>query len=432
MACSTGRRDGRAKRKIDIVESPTRTVDLGSTASFDVTDQLSSNTSVGLQYYATDTRDYSLEGQNFATIALTTIDAAASTESSESFVENATVGVYVQQQFGWEDRLFLTGAVRLDDNSAFGENFDAAVYPKVSGSWVMSEEEFWTLDLLSAFRLRGAWGQAGQQPDAFAAQRLYGSVPGPGDQPILVPTAFGNPDLGPEKGSELELGFDAGLFDDRMSFAFTYYTRKTTDAIVERPVFPSIGFPGVQLQNIGQVSNWGIEALLDVQLLTQDPLRWDVTLAFSTNENRIDDMGDVARIPVSRGTSHVEGFPLNSLFDFRVLSAEFVSGQSGAVTNLMCDGGTGLNGWEQGGAAVPCPEADVVYFGNTEPKWTAHFGSTLDSVQQPAALCQRGRSRRLLHASRLHRVGAKPEYEGLRLTGRSIPCGVHCPYAGAG
>src|SRR5690606_40895699 len=62
--------------------------------------------------------------------------------NSESKVENVTLGAFIQQQFGWKNRLFLTGALRADDNSAFGEDFDLVTYPKVSASWVISEEPF--------------------------------------------------------------------------------------------------------------------------------------------------------------------------------------------------------------------------------------------------------------------------------------------------
>ena len=115
---------------------------------------------------------------------------------------------YLQQQIGWQDRLFVTGAVRADDNSAFGKDFNAAIYPKLSAAWVVHEESFWNVPLVNAFRLRGAWGKAGRQPATFAAVSLYRPRPGPNNEPTLYPGALGNPDLGPEVGTEVELGFD--------------------------------------------------------------------------------------------------------------------------------------------------------------------------------------------------------------------------------
>src|SRR4029077_7313996 len=125
---------------------------------------------------------------------------------------------------------FLTGALRVDNNSAFGSNFKFVVYPKVSGSWVLNEEPFWPTGLVDEFKLRGAWGRAGRQPDIFSAERSYQPVTGPGGVSALTPFNIGNPDLKPERGEELELGFDAGLLRNRISLSFTVYRQLVADA----------------------------------------------------------------------------------------------------------------------------------------------------------------------------------------------------------
>ena len=93
-----------------------------------------------------------------------------------------------------KNRLFVTAALRADANSAFGEQFKAAYYPKLSASWVVHEEPWFTYAWVDEFRLRGAWGAAGQQPATFAAARLYGPQIGYQNQPALSPSAYGNPD----------------------------------------------------------------------------------------------------------------------------------------------------------------------------------------------------------------------------------------------
>ena len=113
-----------------------------------------------------------------------------------------------------------------------------------------------------------------------------------------------------------------------------------------------------------------------MQALTADRLRWDLSLAFSTWGNRIVDLAGVDRIQIQRSRAHVEGFPLASIIDHRVLSADFVSGDRGSVTNLMCDSGTGIAGQESGGPALPCADAGRVFWGQTEPKWVVNLGST--------------------------------------------------------
>ena len=87
------------------------------------------------------------------------VTATAITTGFDDFVENNTLGFYGQQQLSLNDRVFLTGAVRADDNSAFGRDFDIVYYPKVSATWVVTE---------GALKFRAAYGASGQQPQDFA------------------------------------------------------------------------------------------------------------------------------------------------------------------------------------------------------------------------------------------------------------------------
>jgi hypothetical protein len=285
--------------------------------------------------------------------------------------------------------MFLTLAIRADDNSAFGRDFDLATYPKVSGTWVTSEEAFWAIDWIDPLRFRGAWGQAGQQPDAFAATRLYRTEPSPDGLPILTPDQFGNADLGPEKGSEVEVGFDAGFFDGRVNLEFTQYWKTTTDAIVSKDVIESTGFPGKQFLNIGEVRNWGTELGIGVGVLDSGWLRWDMGINYAHMNNEVTQLGDSKRLLVHNrsGQYHVEGFPLGSLWAPIVVSADFVSGNSGPVTNVRCDGGTGPLSVEgrpymEGGAPVPCTEAPLLYYGRTgEPTWTIQLSNTFTILE---------------------------------------------------
>ncbi len=364
------------RKVVDRRETRLHTLDYAGTVAASLTPMLGSATSWGFQYYNRQVWDTYSRGDNFATPTLTTVGAAAVNYGDEAWLENSTVGVYLQEQLDWDQRIFLTGAVRVDDNSAFGKNFDLAIYPKVSATWVLHEESFWRENPITQFRLRAAWGAAGQQPDAFAATRLYSTVTGPNDLPTITTSQFGNPDLGPERGEELEVGFDASFLEGRGELNFTQYWKTTKDAIVARPLAGSSGFPGTQFVNIGQVSNWGTEAALAFQVLTRDPVRWDLTLALTRMGNRVDDLGGLDRLPVRRAASHVEGYPLASQFHYKILSADFVQGNKGPVTNLMCDGGTGSDGLRMGGAPVPCDDAPLVYFGPGEPTWSASLTST--------------------------------------------------------
>jgi hypothetical protein len=268
--------------------------------------------------------------------------------------------------------LFLTGALRGDDNSAFGANVDFVTYPKVSATWVLNEEPFWQglLAHLNTVKLRAAWGRAGQQPDAFAAERSYQPVTGSGGASVLTPQNIGNPDLKPERGEELEVGVDAGVLGDRVGTAFTYYHQRIRDAIVPRLLAPSGGFPGSQLVNLGEVTNQGFELSLDARVLNPASLAWDFGLAFATNDSRIVNMGGLPPLYLRQalgttlaiGQFHIQGYPVGAYFLPLVVSASFDA--SGRVVNILCADSV------PGAAPLDCARAPRLYAGRVTPSWT--------------------------------------------------------------
>ncbi len=362
-------------RNVEDEDNTVFTLDYGTSATFELPRDIRSTTSVGFQAYRFQRTTLEAEGRQFAAPVLTTVSSGAVRTGDESFEENATVGVFIQQQFDWRNRVFITGAVRGDDNSAFGAEYEAAIYPKLSGTWVMHEEEFFNVPFVSQLRLRGAWGAAGQQPSTFAAVRLYSPVTGAGDQPGVAPDAIGNSALKPERSEELELGFDLGLLDDRIQIQFTRYDRVVKDAMAGRSLPPSEGFTGTQIVNIGQVSAWGNEIALNARVLEGPRLGWDFGVAFATMRNRIDDLG--GQTGLGTGFSqNIVGFSIADLYWPKVVSAEFVNGTRGAVRNILCDGGTGPSGREMGGAPVPCSQAPLVRWGHSQPTWTFNLNQT--------------------------------------------------------
>src|SRR5690606_10283340 len=163
--------------------------------------------------------------------------------------------------FSLKDRYFLTVAMRVDGNSAFGQDFGLQVYPKATVSYVVSDEAFWP-ETLGQVKLRAAWGHAGRAPGAFDAVRTWNAKPWRGATGFL-PENVGNPNLGPERTIEWEAGFDAGLLDDRLTVDVSYYDQRTVDALFQVQQTPSAGFGGSQLENVGEISNRGFEAAVN-------------------------------------------------------------------------------------------------------------------------------------------------------------------------
>ena len=355
------------------------TADYSATGTAHLGSSLESQSSVGAQYYHKRFTQISGQGEGFPIRGVNTVSGGGTRQGFEDpnfNLENKTVGLYVQEQLSWKDRLFLIGAVRGDDNSAFGVNYDFVVYPKFSASWIVSDESFFpkSSSLFSALKLRAAWGKAGQQPNAFAATQTYGPSVGSAGTPTVTPLNVGNPNLKPEVTQEIEAGFDASLLKNRLSVEFTYYDKQTNDGIFSALSSPSSGFPGNKFINIGQFANSGIELALDGTVVNSGDWRVGLRGSLATNNNEIKVLGQDAPIPNTAigqlvGAYNVSGFPMGSFFYKRVVSATLT--EPGKVTDAMCEGGTNFG--RGNGTKVACADAPLVFYGGPTPTWLSAF-----------------------------------------------------------
>jgi TonB-linked SusC/RagA family outer membrane protein len=230
-------------------------------------------------------------------------------------------GVFLQQMFGWSDRLFVTGGLRVDGNSAFGSGFGLQPYPKISTAYVISEEDFWPKSVLSTMKLRGAIGESGKAPGAFDAVKTWDPIAADEGKPGFTPAQLGNPQLGPERTREIELGFDAAAFGDRLSFETTWFRARTMDALIGVTYPASQGFTRSQLENVGTLENRGLEMQLSGDIIQRDALTWSGRVSYTKMSNEAIDLG--GRI-ISMGSSVYvrEGSPVPSYFGKRVTNPD--------------------------------------------------------------------------------------------------------------
>jgi len=343
--------------------------DYTATARAALSSAWTASTSLGGQFYRTEINQSFLGGIGFPAPAVTTVSGTAiALPSTQADTVNTTIGGYGQEEFGFKDRLFLTGAVRVDNNSAFGNQFKLIAYPKASAAWVISDEPFWHVSFIDQLKLRAAFGESGRAPLAFTALRTYVPVQGPGGTNAFTPGSFGNPNLKPELGKEIEGGFEGEMFG-RLTLDFTYYNKHTTNELVAQNVGPSSGFFGTQFQNLGQVNNDGIELQATLQVLRKPNVAWDVSGMVSTAHNTVISLGGLPSLVTAFTQANVVGYPVESYFSRKVVSAT-VDPATGAVSNVLCSGGAGK-------APVDCSIAPFLYAGSPTPTSIGSIGNTV-------------------------------------------------------
>jgi TonB-linked SusC/RagA family outer membrane protein len=289
----------------------TLTLDYAGNYIRPITSGLRSTISWGGQGVTTDSRETSAYAENFPGPGNPVVASGGTTLGSESRQRVVNAGGFGQLLFDLKNRYFLTLGLRIDGNSAFGEHLGLQNYPKASASWVASDESFWP-KAISEMKFRAAWGQSGRAPGAFDAVRTWENANGTGwgGQPAFFPLNVGNPDIGPERTSEIELGFDAAAFGDRLTTQFTWYKRDIRDALFNVRQIPSLGFLNSQLANVGTMTSNGLELSSTITAVRRRNLEWTVGGSVYTNTNEVTSLGGAANFSLGTDAWIMKGQPI--------------------------------------------------------------------------------------------------------------------------
>jgi TonB-linked SusC/RagA family outer membrane protein len=296
--------------------------DVGATANYNPSrfTWLNFKTTLGSQYNNYRLDQNSAGGTTLPPGAITA-SAGATSSASEGFTIQKTWGIFVEEGAALRDRMFLTAAIRTDQNSAFGTNFQRVYYPKYSLSWVISDEDFFPHNFItnriSNLQLRVANGASGVQPGPTDALQTFSAGSASiknTDTPIETYNAIGNPNLKPERSVEWEFGWNSKLFSNRVQFDATYYSKLTHDALIGAVIAPSLGSGATrQNTNLGAVKNAGLEVTLGGQLIDRKQLGLDFHFNTSLNANKVVSLGPTPpQIGVSNWT--VVGYPIGGIW----------------------------------------------------------------------------------------------------------------------
>ena len=256
-----------------------------------------------------------------------TISSANTSTSSDFEQEFVTFGYLVNQKFDYANLFGVSVGVRSDFSSAFGEGGKPFTFPRADAYFRIAD--LLKLEKVTELKLRGAYGEAGIQPDAY--DRLITLSNGKlGDKGYYyLPTTARNPELEVQKSKELEVGLDYGFrlgegWFHRISGNVVYWDRKSFGTIYNIETPPSLGAQELTTNAIDLSSN-GLQASLDLGVLSTDKVDWTFSTRFSKGETVVDKISNGKRIVVGiqgGGQSTLdEGERVGTFFGYKPLSS---------------------------------------------------------------------------------------------------------------
>ena len=231
-----------------------------------------------------------------------------------------------QMRYNINYKYILSVTARYDGSSRFGEANRYGFFPAASLAWRMSEEAFFKQlnTPVNEFRWRAGYGITGNDgiPD-FAYLSLFGGGANYGGQPGIYPRGIANPDLKWETTYQFNLGFDMGLFNDRVEFSFDYYNNQTKDLLFSRPITFTSGYGSIT-SNIGELENKGVELTLSTLNIESGNFTWTTSFNISRNRNKILSLyNDQPLDNLGRGSNSVRvGEPLGIFYGHKSLGVD--------------------------------------------------------------------------------------------------------------
>ncbi|MEP6927706.1 MAG: SusC/RagA family TonB-linked outer membrane protein [Ginsengibacter sp.] len=285
------------------------------------------------------------------------------------------LGVYAQATLGFRSQLYLTLNARNDWSSTLPIDHNHFFYPGGSMSWVASN----TFDLknspVSYLKFRGGYGQTGTSAPVYSIYPVLiaGAVPIPfgsinfpfnGVSSFRIQNAIANANLKPVITTEAELGMEVRFLKGRIGLDATVYDKKTDGQILNVPISPGSGYTSL-VQNLGLVTNKGIEISLDVKPVVSKNVTWSFNYNYTKNVNKVDHLNS--------GLTKVTIFGINGGVELDAVPGKTATGIYAFGPQLTADGKVIVSG----SSGRPIPSANRIYYGNAESDYVMGFSNTL-------------------------------------------------------
>lgn len=326
---------------------------------------------------------------------LTDLGSAANRSSmSSSEYANALVSAFARLQYKYYDRYLLTATYRMDGSSRFGKDSRWGYFPSGALGWIMTEENFMKplKPYVSYLKLRASVGLTGSQNlgnydfVTLMGSQVYNNLPG------IVPSSMGNTLLQWESQRQTDVGIDYGFFDDRVRGSLGWYRKYVDNLLYGKPVPISSSFSNIT-QNVGAISNTGIEFDIRADLIKNNNLTWEVNFNIAHNKGILERLNGVT---TSLGGGSYETFKLEEggelgTFYGYVDAGRFYANGEEVYGLLPVDPATGVSGSYRSSRTEIAGDVyvldlngdgkittdDRTYLGSSNPKVFGGFGSTL-------------------------------------------------------
>lgn len=279
--------------------------------------------SIGGDYKKTDQHLIDLHKRDIP-VGDRSITMGTLSSSRNNLIENATAGWYLNSTIGLFRRVYFDVGIRQDIGSAITSSKDA-VYPKIGGSWLVSDESFWKENpYINSLRLRSAIGHSAVQPDLNDIHGQYVNWVEYVDGKFINTVELGstgNNRLQPERAVELEIGFDLDMLNDRLNLIGTYAHKDNRNTLVVRNLPPSFGiwYNATRKENVAKVRNRNFELSANVRAIETRRALLILNYALTLSDNKVATLGE-GITPFNSASSRIAaGYPLAGVWERQVL-----------------------------------------------------------------------------------------------------------------
>ncbi len=262
--------------------------------------------------------------QDFPADLTTELGAGAKVLRGEtSWTGNTLESMLARVNLSWEDKYLLGASIRRDGSSKFPKGDRYGIFPSVSVGWNIAEEKFMQdQDIFSLLKIRASYGETGNQFGIadFGYMKTFIAGANYNDKAGLRLKGLGSPDLRWESTKQTDIGLEIGFLKNRINVSIDYYSKKTNDMLIAKPIPPTTGFR-TRLENIGNMEGTGWDFAVNSTNFSGD-FNWKTTLTLSTYTNKVTKLYESTPINGDFVTRIAEGQPMGVFFLNRSLGVD--------------------------------------------------------------------------------------------------------------